>query len=129
MPVNRGTPEVQGPPAVTAPRVERMPSQEKRREESETSPRKGEKRKRTKRVLSEAASTEEVELALAGTSSTGAGSSRRGAGFSLAEVIDRRLGELVDAINTNTREIQEQTRVMKERWMEESDDDAEGDEE
>ena len=98
-------------------------------EELETSPRKGEQRKRTKWVLPEAASTDEVKLVLAGASSAGAGSLRRGAGPSLAEVIDWRLGELVDDINTNTREIQEQTRVMKEHWMEESDDDAEGDEE
>ena len=66
-----------------------------------TSPRGGEKHKRTKRVVADVASTEEIEEVLGGFSV--AGPSTRP--DPVAQVLDRRLGEVIAAIDRNTREL------------------------
>ena len=69
--------------------------------EVEMSPRGGEKRKRTKKAIVDAASTEEIEAAMGGFSVAGP-SSRPDP---IALVLDCRLGEIVAAIDRNTREL------------------------
>ena len=87
--------------------MKRSASGEKRKE-SETSatvvvtlPQGGEKRKRTRRAVADAASTEEIEEALGGFSV--AGPSMRP--DPVAQVLDWRLGEVIAAIDCNTREL------------------------
>ena len=91
---------------VSTAAMERSTSGEKRKQsekvaEVNTSPRGGEKRKRTKKTVADAASTEEIEAAMGGFSVAGP-SSRPDP---VALVLDRRLGELVVAIDRNTREL------------------------
>jgi len=86
--------------------MERSTSGEKRKQgeksaEVNTSPRGGEKRKRTKKTIADAASTEEIEAALESTSV--AGPSTRPDPVAL--VLDRRLREVIAAIDRNTREL------------------------
>ena len=86
--------------------MERSASGEKRKQgeksaEVNMSPRGGEKRKRTKKTIVDAASTEEIEAALESTSV--AGPSTRPDPVAL--VLDRRLGEVIVAIDRNTREL------------------------
>jgi len=91
---------------VSTAAMERSVSGEKRKQgektaEVNTSPRGGEKRKRTKKTIVDAASTEEIKAALEGTSV--AGPSTRPDPVAL--VLDRRLGEVIAAIDRNTREL------------------------
>ena len=65
------------------------------------SPRGGEKRKRTRRAVADAVSTKEIKEVLGGFSV--AGPSTRP--DPVAQVLDRRLGEVIAAINRNTREL------------------------
>ena len=65
------------------------------------SPRGGKKRKRTRRVVADAASTEEIEEALGGFS-VGGPSMRPDP---VTQVLDRQLGEVIVAIDRNTREL------------------------
>ncbi|KIM60154.1 hypothetical protein SCLCIDRAFT_26794 [Scleroderma citrinum Foug A] len=87
--------------------MERLTSREKRKESEtsataiETLPRGGEKRKRMKKVVAEAVSTEEIEKAM-GSFSVAGPSTRLDP---VAQVLDRRLGEVIAAINHNTREL------------------------
>jgi len=86
--------------------MERSVSREKRKQgektaEVNTSPRGGEKRKRTKKTIVDAASTEEIEAAL--ESMSVAGPSTRPDPVTL--VLDRRLREVIAAIDRNTREL------------------------
>ena len=67
----------------------------------ETSPRGGEKRKRMKKVVAEAASTEEIEEAMGSFSVAGPSTWLD----PVAQVLDRRLGEVITAIDCNTREL------------------------
>ena len=92
--------------SVSTAAMERSASGEKRKQsektvEVETSPRGGEKRKRTKKAIADAASTEEVKAAMGGFSV--AGPSSRPDPVTL--VLDRQLREIVAAINRNTREL------------------------
>ena len=87
--------------------MERSTSGEKRKE-SETSataiktlPRGGKKRKRTKKVVAEAASTEEIEEAMGSFSVAGPSTWPD----PVAQVLDCRLGEVIAAIDRNTREL------------------------
>ena len=91
---------------VSTAAMERSTSGDKRKQsekaaEVNTSPRGGEKRKRTKKTVADAASTEEIEVAMGGFSV--AGPSSRPDPVTL--VLDRRLGEIVAAIDRNTREL------------------------
>ena len=61
----------------------------------------GEKRKRTRRAVADAASTKEIEEALGGFSV--AGPSTRP--DPVTQVLDQRLGEVIVAIDHNTREL------------------------
>ena len=61
----------------------------------------GKKRKRTRRAVADAASTEEIEEALGGFSVVGPLTRPD----PVMQVLDRRLGELIVAINCNTREL------------------------
>ena len=87
--------------------MERSTSREKSKESEtsataiETSPRGGEKHKRTKKVVAEAVSTEEIEEAMGSFSVVGP-STRLDP---VAQVLDRRLGEVITAIDCNTREL------------------------
>jgi len=86
--------------------MERSASGEKRKQsektvEVEMLPRGGEKRKRTKKAITNAASTEEIEAAMGGFLVAGP-SSRPDP---VALVLDRRLREIVAAIDHNTREL------------------------
>ena len=87
--------------------MERLTSGEKRKESEtsatmiETSPRGGEKRKRTKKVVAEAMSTKEIEEAMGSFSVVGP-STRLDP---VTQVLDRQLGEVIAAINCNTREL------------------------
>ena len=87
--------------------MKRSASSEKRKESETsvtvvtTSPQGGEKHKRTRRTVADAASTEEIEEALGGFSV--AGPSTRP--DPVTQVLDRRLGEVIAAINHNTREL------------------------
>jgi len=86
--------------------MERSVSGEKRKQGKKTaevnmSLRGGEKRKRTKKTIVDAARTEEIEAALEGTSV--AGPSTRPDPVAL--VLDRRLREVIAAIDSNTREL------------------------
>jgi len=86
--------------------MERSASGEKRKQikktvEVETSPRGGEKWKRTKKVIVDAASTEEIEAVMGGFLVAGP-SSRPDP---VALVLDRRLGEIMVTIDRNTREL------------------------
>ena len=67
----------------------------------ETLPRGGEKRKRTKKVVAEAASTEEIEEAMGSFSVAGSSAQLD----PVVQVLDRRLGEVIAAIDRNTREL------------------------
>jgi len=91
---------------VSTAAMERLASREKRKQsekvvEVETSPRGGEKRKRTKKAIANTTSTEEIEAAMGGFSVAGP-SSRPDP---VALVLDRRLVEIVAAIDRNTREL------------------------
>jgi len=86
--------------------MERSTSGEKRKQsekavEVNMSPRGGEKRKRTKKTVADAMSTEEIKAAMGGFSV--AGPLSRPDPVTL--VLDRRLGEIVVAIDHNTREL------------------------
>ena len=87
--------------------MKRLASGEKRKE-SETSAtvvatslRGGEKRKRMRRVVADMASTEEIEEVLGGFSVAGP-STRLDP---VAQVLNQRLGEVIAAIDRNTREL------------------------
>jgi len=84
--------------------MERSASGEKRKQsekavEVNTSPRGGEKR--TKKTVANAMSTEEIEVAMGGFSVAGPSSQPD----PVTLVLDRRLGEIVVAIDHNTREL------------------------
>ena len=87
--------------------MKRSASGEKRKESETsatvvvTSPQGGKKRKRTRRAVADAASTEEIEEALGGFSV--AGPSMRP--DPVVQVLDWRLGEVIAAIDCNTREL------------------------
>ncbi|KIM55472.1 hypothetical protein SCLCIDRAFT_30331 [Scleroderma citrinum Foug A] len=87
--------------------MKRSASGEKRKESKTLvtvvamSPRGGEKCKRTRRAVADAASTEEIEEALGGFSVVGPSTQPD----PVAQVLDRRLGEVIAAINRNTREL------------------------
>ncbi|KIM65441.1 hypothetical protein SCLCIDRAFT_22641 [Scleroderma citrinum Foug A] len=66
-----------------------------------TSPRGGEKCKRTRRAVANTASTEEIEEALGGFSVAGPSTQPD----PVTQVLDRQLGEVIAAINCNTREL------------------------
>ena len=66
-----------------------------------TLPRGGEKRKRTRRVVADAASTEEIKEALGGFSVAGPSMQLD----PVTQVLDRQLGEVIAAIDRNTREL------------------------
>ena len=87
--------------------MKRSASSEKHKE-SETSvtvvamsPRGGEKRKRMRRAVADAASTEEIEEALGGFSVAGPLTQPD----PVMQVLDRQLGEVIAAIDRNTREL------------------------
>ena len=91
---------------VSSSALERSASGEKRKQgekmvEVETSPRGGEKRKRMKKAIADAASTEEIEAAMGGFSVAGP-SSRPDP---VALVLDCQLREIVAALDRNTREL------------------------
>jgi len=69
--------------------------------EVNTSPRGGEKRKRMKKTIADAVSTEEIEAAMGGFSVAGPSSQPD----PVALVLDRRLGEIIVVIDRNTREL------------------------
>jgi len=86
--------------------MERSASGEKRKQsekavETNTSPRGGEKRKRTKKTVVDATSTEEIEVAMGGFSVAGPSNIPD----PVAQVLDRRLGEVIVAIDRNTKEL------------------------
>ena len=86
--------------------MERSTSGEKRKQskkaaEVNMSPRGGEKRKRTKKTVANAASTEEIEVAMGGFSVAGPSSWPD----PVVLVLDHRLGEIIAAIDHNTREL------------------------
>ena len=87
--------------------MERSTSGEKRKESEtsataiETSPRGGKKRKRTKKVVVEATSTEEIEEVMGSFLVVGPSTWPD----PVAQVLDRRLGEVITAIDCNTREL------------------------
>ena len=66
-----------------------------------TSPRGGEKRKRTRRAVADTASTEEIKEALGGFSVAGPSTQPD----PVTQVLDWRLGEVIAAIDHNTREL------------------------
>ena len=66
-----------------------------------TLPRGGEKHKRTRRAVADAASTEEIEEALGGFSVMGPSTQPD----PVMQVLDQRLREVIAAINRNTREL------------------------
>ena len=66
-----------------------------------TSPRGGEKRKRLKRAVANAASTEEIEEVLGGFSVVGLSMGLD----PVTQVLDQQLGEVIAAIDRNTREL------------------------
>ena len=80
--------------------MERSMSREKRKE-SETSPRGGEKCKRTKKVVAEAASTEEIEEVMGSFSVAGPLTQPD----PVAQALDCQLGEVIAVIDCNTREL------------------------
>ena len=92
---------------VSTSMMERSTSGEKRKESKtsataiETLPRGGEKHKRTKKVIVDAASTEEIEEAM-GSFSVAGPLTRPDP---VTQVLDRRLGEVVTVIDRNTREL------------------------
>ena len=77
---------------------------EKRCEEGGDLPRKGKKRKRVRRVLAEAASAEEVEMALVGRA---AGSLRQRKVDTLIQVFEKQIGDLLEAVRTSSVEIRD----------------------
>ena len=87
--------------------MKRLASGEKRKESKmsvtvvTTSLRGGEKCKRSKRVVADVASTEEIEEALGGFSVAGPLMQPD----PVVQVLDRRLGEVIAAIDCNTREL------------------------
>ena len=84
--------------------TDRSAVNEKRCEEGGDSPRKGEKRKQMRRVLAEAASAEEVEMALVGRA---AGSSRQRKADASIQVFKKRIGDLLEAVRTSSAEIRD----------------------
>ena len=86
--------------------MERSTSGEKRKESKmsataiETLPRGGEKRKRMKKVVAEAMSTEEIEEAMGSFSVAGPSTQPD----PVMQVLDRQLGEVIMVIDRNTRE-------------------------
>ena len=92
---------------VSTATMKRSASGEKRKE-SETSvtvvatlPQGGKKRKRTRRVVADVASTEEIKEALGGFSVAGPSMWLD----PVTQVLDRRLGEVIAAIDYNAREL------------------------
>jgi len=86
--------------------MERSASGEKRKQsekavETNTLPRGGEKCKRTKKKVVDAASTEEIEVAMGGFSVAGPSNIPD----PVAQVLDRQLGEVIAAIDCNTKEL------------------------
>ena len=93
---------------MAAPQVEWTLSAEKRREESATSPRKGEKRKWVKRAQPNAATPEEVERALGAGPSTGVTAGRlRLVSDLLTDIVAQGFADLVEAMHKNAWEIHE----------------------
>ena len=84
--------------------TDRSVANEKRREEGGDSLRKGEKRKRVRRVLAEAASAEEVEMALVGRAT---GSLRQRKADTLIQIFEKRIGDLLEAVRTSSAEIRD----------------------
>ena len=92
---------------VSTAMMKRLASGEKRKE-SETSvtvvttlPQGGEERKRTRRAVADAESTEEIKEALGGFSVVGPSTWLD----PVVQVLDQQLGEVIAAINRNTREL------------------------
>jgi len=86
--------------------MERSASGEKRKQgeksaEVNTSPRGGEKRKQMKKTITNAASTEEIKVAMGGFSVAGPSNIPD----PVTQVLDRRLGEVIVAIDHNTKEL------------------------
>ena len=86
--------------------MERSASGEKRKQgeksaEVNTLPRGGEKRKWTKKMITNAASTEEIKVAMGGFSVAGP----LNIPDLVAQVLDRQLREVIAAINHNTKEL------------------------
>jgi len=86
--------------------MERSASGEKRKQgkksaEVNMSPRGGEKRKRMKKTITNAASMEEIEVAMGGFSVAGPSNIPD----PVTQVLDRRLGEVIAAIDRNTKEL------------------------
>ena len=84
--------------------TDRSAANERRREEGGDSPRKGEKRKRMRRVLAEAASAEEVKMALVGRAASS--SCQRKADASI-QVFEKQIGDLLEAVRTSSAEIRD----------------------
>ena len=84
--------------------TDRSAANEKRREGGGDSPRTGEKRKWMRRVLAEAASVKEVEMALVGRA---AGSSRQRKADVSIQVFEKWIGDLLEAVRTSLAEIQD----------------------
>ena len=99
---------------VSTAAMERLVSGEKRKQskkvaEVNASPRGGEKRKRTKKTITDTASTEEIEVVMGGFSVAGPSSRPDPAML----VLDRRLGEIIAAIDHNTRELAKLSRKVE----------------
>ena len=91
---------------VSTAAMERSVSGEKRKQgeksaEVNTLPRGGEKRKWTKTTIADAMSTEEIEVAMEGFSVAGPSNIPD----PVAQVLDRQLGEVITAIDHNTKEL------------------------
>ena len=92
---------------VSTARMKRSASSEKCKESETsatvvtTSPRGGEKRKRTRRVVANVVSTEEIEEVLGGFSVAGPSMWLD----PVVQVLDWQLGEVIVAIDRNTREL------------------------
>ena len=82
--------------------TDRSAANKKRREEGGDSSRKGEKHKWVRRVLAEAASAEEVKMALVGRA---AGSSCQRKADTLIQIFEKRIGDLLEAVRTSSAEI------------------------
>ena len=83
-----------------------MVANEKRCEEGGGSLRKSKKCKGMRKVLAEAASTEEVEMALVGERAVGSSHQRKVAD-ALIQVFEKWIGNLLKAIRTSLAEIQD----------------------
>ena len=84
--------------------TDRSAANEKRCEGGGDSPRKGEKRKWMRRVLAEAASVKEVEMALVGRA---AGSSHQRKADASIQVFEKRIGDLLEAVRMSLAEIRD----------------------